>query len=1397
MVGLMRKTLAQVAGQGIAMMQTPICDVAIPGVASVGAVLRSALAIWLSGFSTWGIWFSAAGVGCGRIRGGLRFAIGIVLAVCLTACGSWESRLIANEGNADLLQSRHDAYAGKRMAAIESAKRQELAYRSQPDLDPVAQYDLAIWLGELQMQEANYVEAQRHFDEALSICVRAGLEDVRGRYAAHGHRDAEAMRNLAVDVSESWSRIRNDIKGARERLSAGDYRGSTDLVERAVQAVRSVSGIPAAERAEQLRTASELWISLGNYRTACRLAHEARAELWEVNNHEDTRGSFAALVQLAECESQMGDFNASLEYAERALAAGKFQVGSHPRSQVRARLNLATAFHLLDRSEKAINAYNTAKEVVEQLYGPQSYVRAIPLSRLGRTYTDLQKLDLAEELLKQSYEINLAHFGECSIEVADVTEQLSELCLRSDRNDEALGFARNAYDVKRFFLGEEHPNVSDAQLQYAITEITTGQTKTGSELIEKVIKARREFFGVNSVKMGSGLRLLSSAKRIEGKNDLAIENARESVRVLSALLGRSHIETLDSVETLARAHMTAGNLLVAEGLFSEVIWTIGQSKTTDTIVLSRALDGRGIVAYRRGDFQTAISCLSKAIDLQKQVSMRSGAGRVFTMTSLASAYAEIRDVSEAARISKAVVDDCRRLHGGVRMNTFALFCSAINALGDVGEFEYSRSVVADLEKFAAQTKLNSSQVIAFESAKAFLQSKEGKAIESYGTLAALESYLSAAAVPEASVYRIKTNLFSLRCDIGDGLGAITDFDDYISRTPDTANYLEDLKLSQIKPLMQLGAVERVERELRSQLSTGLEKFGRLSTAGTEMSKIRSSSRRRFRVEAWLSLARQTMAAIDIYSMVVNWKSLHVDQSQRNEADESEIVAKRKKLHDLTQKLSSLMYRSATNDAEGDGLQEFESTALEREAIERELLEADVVRSNEIVSVESLQQACDEGELLLDFWSIRPHLLNYDRDWDYRYRRAIVCFAISRDRVAMFQIGDEEDIQRLVSEWRDAITSGDRHAEKTLSENVSERLWTPIVKSFGRVSRIVVCPEGPISAVPWGALRTDGGRFLIEQCNVVLVTSLKNVVRKEGAATLNVSEAAPPSILLVGDVDYSGQQRAASPSVSNVGAFRNERLGVLSDLPGSRIEIDTINSLFEKKFPNGAVVRLERDLATENNFRALSHRKRYVHLATHGFFSPPNLNTELLRYDNVSESRVGVRPRFAHPGLLGGIAFVPIDPDSNFGWEDGIMTSLEAQGCDLFGTELVVLSACDSGVGFYANGEGVIGLQRAFHRAGAARVISSLWSVNDDASAELMTRFYAALWGDSLDPADALRVAQLSMIKSPRRFEGSSKLRVPDFGQSTKVRRPKTDNGAFEYSDPRFWAGFVVSKSPQN
>jgi CHAT domain-containing protein len=243
------------------------------------------------------------------------------------------------------------------------------------------------------------------------------------------------------------------------------------------------------------------------------------------------------------------------------------------------------------------------------------------------------------------------------------------------------------------------------------------------------------------------------------------------------------------------------------------------------------------------------------------------------------------------------------------------------------------------------------------------------------------------------------------------------------------------------------------------------------------------------------------------------------------------------------------------------------------------------------------------------------------------------------------------------------------------------------------------------------------------------------------------------MLAVGGIDYGTRRESAVEAPSSAAEIRGTMTGTSwRALPGTRRELDRIAALWSR--PAGELARLEGPSATEETLEESLAGKRWVHLATHGFFQPDGLPA---RPDAASAEEIAGAParlpaRGAPglpPGLLSGLVCAGANASQAEGRDNGLLTAAEIALLDLSECELAFLSACETALGTRRGGEGMLSVQRAFHAAGARTVIASLWSVGDAATAELVGLYYANLWTKGRTKLDALREAQLELLARAR------------------------------------------------
>jgi CHAT domain-containing protein len=316
--------------------------------------------------------------------------------------------------------------------------------------------------------------------------------------------------------------------------------------------------------------------------------------------------------------------------------------------------------------------------------------------------------------------------------------------------------------------------------------------------------------------------------------------------------------------------------------------------------------------------------------------------------------------------------------------------------------------------------------------------------------------------------------------------------------------------------------------------------------------------------------------------------------------------------------------------------------------------------------------------------------------------------------------------RFYSQYRNSI-------KLKIEDNTSyDQYWKPIIETLEGIKTIYFSPDGIYHLISIPSLRNpETGQYVIDEINLRNVSSTENVKM----ASLD-NQLSGKAILVARPAfnirNNSGTQAFEHSSRSFSKNFRNADI---SDLPGTEAEIQSIARQLESQ--EITVEKLIGSEATEDAFYDFES-PFLLHIATHGFWSGTESATPGFRMFNA----------MVNSGLLlsGVVDYYSADQrnESN----DGILTAYEAQDLNLEGTRLVVLSACETGLGDFDAGEGVYGLQRAFRTAGSASIMTSLWKVDDQGTKDYMISFYKYL-SELNNPGEANQAAQLEMKEKYR------------------------------------------------
>jgi CHAT domain-containing protein/Flp pilus assembly protein TadD len=368
---------------------------------------------------------------------------------------------------------------------------------------------------------------------------------------------------------------------------------------------------------------------------------------------------------------------------------------------------------------------------------------------------------------------------------------------------------------------------------------------------------------------------------------------------------------------------------------------------------------------------------------------------------------------------------------------------------------------------------------------------------------------------------------------------------------------------------------------------------------------------------------------------------------------------------------------------------------------------------------TLQAGIKPDEAIVEMVRYRKYDLKafYEDDLD----RVSFGFTDSIYYAALITTGETKKHPRIVrmNEGRNLETRFLSYYRNTMffdvpDKNSYEQYWKPIESAIGDKTRIYFSGDGVYHRINLNTIKRPDGKYLLEAFDIHYLLNPSQFLDK------STTSFTAKTALLFGDPDF---YLGSAPAPAKSSDFQ--------PLPATKVEVSTIDQLLQQKSWHTQTYLNAQ--ATERNLKAAASPD-ILHVATHGFFSD----------EKVSLNTHARRNFLFHSGVaLAGANNQNLDSANNVR-EDGILTAYEVMNLNLGKTHLVVLSACETGLGKIENGEGVYGLQRAFLQAGARNIVISLWKVDDVVTKNLMVKFYQYLFENHTE-REALKLAQRDLI----------------------------------------------------
>ena len=422
----------------------------------------------------------------------------------------------------------------------------------------------------------------------------------------------------------------------------------------------------------------------------------------------------------------------------------------------------------------------------------------------------------------------------------------------------------------------------------------------------------------------------------------------------------------------------------------------------------------------------------------------------------------------------------------------------------------------------------------------------------------------------------------------------------------------------------------------------------------------------------------------------------------------------KRIKDLTNQLSSA----------NEGNNSLNKLKIEKEKLELELYKSLPQLKSKIYSLSEISKEIPEDAVLIEFQKYSPFIFidpdqsMDEKTWGTPKYQALILFP--NNKVESIDLGNASEIEQLISNGLISSEQSLIDAQEIWQE-LGSKIIKPLEKHIKNKKTLFISPDSELNKVPFAAIGSFDNsellgdifklRLLTTGRELVTLNKEKNLINKKSIVVANPN------------FNFSGKKLKNTKALISTKVLKDQKRSfdqgkrIWLSLPGTKKEADVISKITNAR------------LFLEEAASALNIQKeespKILHIATHSFYIGDNKNDNLIS-ENIFSNPIFNNKRIENPLLRSGIVLAGANyPEKNSN-DDGYLTALEVSKLNWNGTELVVVSGCESGQGDLQSGEGVYGLKRAITVAGARSSLLSLWKVDDKATAEFMESFYLKL-----------------------------------------------------------------------
>lgn len=1199
------------------------------------------------------------------------------------------------------------------------------------------------------------------------------------QHAAMYYEEALVEAKAYFDENDpKYSTTINNLGAVYNSLDS--YEKAAEYCKEAVKITGKIYGEDHIEYAYCLHNLAVLYERIGQYEHSIQLFHSAIGIL-EKKEQQQTPQFFTFLLNIADYYKTKQDYKQARLTLFRALKIGKHLFGNNSQDYARCLNKLGELYHTWDKFQLAEAIFKKSIKIFEIQLGNEHFLYALGVHNLGVLKYSKGEYNEAKKFIEKALNIRLKTLGEMHLSCAVSYNTLGLIFEELGKFSEAEKAHNTALRIKRSLYGDFHLSCATSLNSLASLYHSTGEYKTEKSYLLDALQIRKQILGTMHPEYAISLNNLATWYRNMGEYTKAEEYFKQALVVEKNFYGEEHSAYLTTLNNLALLYLIKGEYNQVELNLLKVLKLRQKVKGLNHPEIAISFESLAGFYSEIGEDDKAIEYHMKALSLREELLGGNHPDVARSMSNLAVQLFNRGEHERAATIFERCLGILEKALGAQN----SLYASVVTNLAN----SYVNFSITDTNiNIERVSRLLDQALSIYKTTLGEQHLDYATCLDSKAMLLVRQKKFNQAADFAYQSIKIKEHIFGKNhLRIVESLHILAKID-ILLQNMSTAfeKYLKIMKIES-KWLSRIASLGN-EKRIQSYTNSLNFEYYALLTLFHQNSKIQTKHMN----DVYHIVLKRKMISLEISA--IQRENLLVTHNPEFQEDFMQLREYRlnyaKMISDGPQKQTPEEYQAKINSIE----QAIENLETKLAA---HIPQIEVERKLTNVNPKAISALLPEETHLLDFIFYKP-IKFAAAGFSFQSPHYLVFIVNNKqpNTIKMIDLGEAQIIDSLIKKHRDYIIKGeqgnDRNAKNIHTPEASfdassgqklfDILFKPIIECLPTSTKLIISPDHDISLLPFEVLPINNDRFVVEEekYDIHYIDSARDLIRFENIIDFQSPPlflADPDFDLIIDDDDIALTQIAHKQHYEHLQYMFNRSADLnefhFESLAGTKLEVCGILKLFEAKFESW----FGKDVL-EGRLKKI-HGPQILHLATHGFYMPEKKNQSTYQllgqikcYNSSTET--GEKP-FRNPLLRSGLALAGVNtilqgkkaPDEA---EDGILTAYDVTGMDLVGTHLVVLSACETGLGDILAGEGIYGLRRAFILAGARAMIISLWQVPDEETKELMINYYNNL-SDGQDKAAALRNSQRAMIKKLR------------------------DRG--HYPDPWLWGAFVFAGDVNN